>query len=200
MDEATRFPLAWPIGRKRTKYPEQSRFGSHSLASTCKDCIDEIERLGGSYAVISTNIALRQDGLPYSNQRAPGDPGVAVYFRLPIGGKSRPYCLSCDRWNRVECNLWAVVKHIEAMRGQERWGVGSVEEQFKGYEALPDRSRDPQWWVFTLELKLPATLEAAEAAYRSLAKSAHPDLPGGCTDRMSELNAAIAAARKELAT
>lgn len=192
MDEPTRYPLAWPIGRKRTKFPENSRFGEHSLAQSCKSCLDEIARLGGTGAVISTNIELRLDGLPYSNRRTPQDTGVAVYFRLHIGGKPRPYCLSCDRWNSVECNLWAITKHIEAMRGQERWGVGSVEEQFKGYEALPDRVD----WLGILGGTPGWTLAQFEAAYREKAKSAHPDVPGGSEVVMAELNRAIALARR----
>jgi curved DNA-binding protein CbpA len=46
-------------------------------------------------------------------------------------------------------------------------------------------------------LKVPpdATLAQAEAAYRALAKSAHPD-HGGSDEAMARLNDAIATARK----
>jgi hypothetical protein len=44
--------------------------------------INEIRRLGGDNAILSTNIKLRVDGLPYSNQAQPNDTGAAVYFNL----------------------------------------------------------------------------------------------------------------------
>ncbi len=93
----------------------------------------EISAINGVSLVISTNIELRNDGLPYSNRRAPADPGAAIYFIL----KKKPCVLACDRWDRVEDNLWAIAKHLEALRGQDRWGVGSVEQAFAGYTALP---------------------------------------------------------------
>ena len=39
-----------------------------------------------------------------------------------------------------------------------------------------------------LELPADATFQAARARYKILAKSAHPDVPGGCADKMRRLN------------
>ena len=73
--------------------------------------------------MISTNLKLRLDGLPRSDQATPADPGVAVYFELD--GKT--IVLACDKWNRVADNIYAIAKHVDALRGQDRWGVGTVE-------------------------------------------------------------------------
>lgn len=72
------------------------------------------------------------------------DRGAAVYFEM----KGKPVSLACDKWNRVEDNIWAIAKHIEALRGQQRWGVGSIEQAFRGYTALPaiGESSASEWW------------------------------------------------------
>src|SRR5262249_31741204 len=77
----------------------------------------------------------RTDSAPYSGARKSYDVGAAVYFSL----NKKPYCLPCDRWNRLPDNLAAIAAHLEAMRGMDRWGVGSIEQAFAGYKALPAR-------------------------------------------------------------
>jgi len=65
------------------------------------------------------------------------------------------------------------------LRGQERWGVGSVEQAFRGYLALPGpgESTGSKWWE-VLGLKINATAEQAREAYRFLVKKHHPDAGG----------------------
>ena len=135
----------------------------------------ELARLGARKEVLSTNVKLRIDGQPYSNQAQPDDTGAAAYFEL----KGRPVSLACDKWNRVEDNIWAIVKHIEAIRGQERWGVGSVEQAFRGYMALPGlgQSSGIQWWS-VLGVSINASAEQVKDAYRILVAKHHPDKGG----------------------
>ena len=90
-------------------------------------------------------------------------------------------------------NIWAIAKHIDAMRGQLRWGVGSLDQAFMGYQALPEKL-DRKWWQ-VLGVHPNATMQDIKAAYRELAKTAHPD-QGGTHERMAELNAAIQEAEK----
>lgn len=82
----------------------------------------EIERLGGRATIISSNIPLRQDGLPYASAKEPDEPGVAVYFSY----RDAPRCFACDQWDRVRDNLQATRKTIEALRGIARWGSGDM--------------------------------------------------------------------------
>ena len=178
---AKAFPLAWPDGRPRTKVRNQSRFGDRTVAKALAALKDEIARLNARYVVISTNIPLKDNGDPYSDPGKMNDPGVAVYFRL----NEKPYCLPCDRWNTVEDNMYAVAKHIEAMRGMERWGVGTTEQTFAGFKEL---ASDNEWGtVFGIERT--ASAEQIQQAYRTLARSAHPD-QGGSTAAMQRLNVA----------
>ena len=151
---------------------------------------EQLDRLGARYVVLSTNLELRLDGQPRGNQAEPQDPGVALYFRLG----DRPIVLACDRWISVAGNMAAIAAHIDALRGQERWGVGGVEQAFAGFSALPPPIAPGDW---RSELDNPATLAEAEVRYRRKIASAHPDA-GGSHARAATLNAAIAQARKEL--
>ena len=128
------YPLQWPIGWKRSKRPEWARFGEHTVAKAIGYLMDELRLLGASRVVISSNLKLKLDGLPYSSQRQPEDAGVAVYFML----NGNEQCIPCDQWKRVEHNMWAIYKTVRALRGIERWGAKDmVTAAFRGFKALP---------------------------------------------------------------
>lgn len=187
-----RFPLSWPAGWPRSSRRTRAAFGKTDRqgfkeAATVADGIrrlqTELDRLGASQPILSTNVELRLDGLPRSDRGQPADPGVAVYFKL----KGQDVALACDRWDRVADNLIALAKHIEAIRGMDRWGVGRIEQAFRGYEALP---APEQWWqVLGFGSSSMITRADVEAAYRRLALQAHPDR-GGTDAAMARLNAA----------
>src|SRR3954469_1207873 len=156
----------------------------------------EIDILSASSGVVSTNVETRADGMPRSDRRVPDDPGVAVYFKLH--GKDR--VLACDKWDRVADNIAAIAAHIDAIRRQDRYGVGTLDQAFAGYSALPPpgSSSSIRPWHEVLGLRAHASLAEAETEYRRRAKVAHPD-NGGSAERMAELNAAIAEARQSQA-
>ena len=72
------YPLQWPHGRPRARFTERSRFGNRTVDAATKELFAEIRCLGAGSPVLSTNIKLRLDGLPYSNQTPPADKGMAV--------------------------------------------------------------------------------------------------------------------------
>lgn len=121
------YPLSWPAGRARTERWRRERAKFDVTFARARDnIIAEIGRLAGRYpdpqVVISTNIALRRDGLPLAGQRQPDDHGVAVYFLY----KKRQMSFACDRWEKIEHNMQAIAKTIEALRGIARWGTGDT--------------------------------------------------------------------------
>lgn len=187
MKDQTAYPLTWPTGWARARTPQRSRFGSYNRKPTVAAGRDlvlaELNRMGVRRCILSTNLPLRNDGLPYSNQREPDDTGVAIYFELD----GKPCSLACDKWNTVGDNLWAIGKHIEALRGQDRWGVGTLKQAFQGYMALEERTGPSCWDV--LGITPDATEVQIMTAWRDRAKTAHPDT-GGNHDAMTELNRA----------
>ncbi len=111
------YPLSWPAGWPRTEYPKRAAFKTTGGRSM-QNLLNQLQLMKASNLVISSNVMLRLDGLPYANQRRPDDPGVAVYFTL----KGEQQCIPCDRWDLVDHNIHAIGLTVEALRGLERWG------------------------------------------------------------------------------
>lgn len=176
------FPLAWPLGRPRARRTESARFKT-SLGAAINNVRYEVELLGGQCLVISSNLPLRRDGLPMSRGSYIGDVAVAVYFHL----KKKPMCFACDRWDRIDDNMQAIAKTIEALRGIERWGSGQmVEQAFTGFLALP--APEQPWQTLGLSTSRP-TLDQIDEAHRRLASLHHPDR-GGDQHHMARINSA----------
>lgn len=188
------YPLSWPPGWPRARTRESSQFSSGRvkfdrsrgarMEPAQQNLFRELGLLGAKRIVLSTNIELRQDGLPYANRRDPTDPGVAIYFELKRENK----CFPCDRWDRVADNVHAIALSIGALRGLDRWGASHmVDAAFKGFRALPE---GPQWWQL-LGLDSDVTSpEEIKAAYKKKAKTAHPDMEGGSHEEMIRIEAA----------
>lgn len=206
------FPLQWPPAWKRTPSSQRlrARFyrlvkkpwqtgGTYdakeptTLAQGMKEVSLELERMGVANVVVSTNVELRRDGLPYSGRRDPDDPGVAVYFLLD---GHRQLCIPCDKWDRVADNLIAVARTVEALRGIERWGAKSmVDAAFSGFKALPERAGSPHW-CDVLGLGRDATEDEIRDRYRCEAMARHP-YRGGTHEAFVELQAAFREALAE---
>jgi hypothetical protein len=189
-DDIQAFPLSWPFGRPRSRSAGSSRFKiTHERA--VRYVIDEIRRLGGARPIISTNIPLRNDGLPYANYRKPDDRAAAVYFTR----RGKQMCFACDKWDQVHDNIYAIGKTIEALRGIERWGTGDmVEQAFTGFVALP-APKSP-WEI--LGVRPGASREEIQMAYHAKAKFAHSALGGG-EAQLAEFNVARDKLLKEAA-
>src|SRR5271156_1980913 len=69
----------------RPRYAASSRFGERTIDRATSKLLGEINLLGGESVIISTNMKLRRDGLPYSNQPQPQDKGMAVYSNTARG-------------------------------------------------------------------------------------------------------------------
>lgn len=180
------YPLSWPQGWKRSKYRELSKFKT-GFGAARNFLFAELERMGATKVVVSTNVPLRNDGMPRANT-APigGDPGVAVYFLR----KGKPMVLACDQYTKGCDNVLAIAKTIEAMRGIERWGASEMMERaFSGFKQLAAENDGPSWWG-VLQVRAGATVAEIETAFRALAKVAHPDAPTGSHDAMSALTRA----------
>lgn len=195
-ETAQRYPLSWPEGWKRTERHKRKRsnFRSRGRELTVSEAITrlsgELDRLGAAATILSTNVETRLDGLPRSGQSEPSDAGAAVYFKL----KGQPRCLACDTWVKVAENIAAIAQHIDALRRIDRYGVGTMEQAFAGYAALPAQATASDW-ARVLKVRETATREEILSAHRVLAMEHHPD-KGGDATLMSLINAARDAALK----
>lgn len=115
----------------------------------------------------------------------------AVELRFLRG--DRQVTLFMDKQQRPVDNLRVLYLVVEGMRMNERRGMGEIIAsaylQLEGPKGT--HRRDP---YEVLGIRPDAPLEVAEASYRALAKAAHPDA-GGSTERMQELNDALASVR-----
>lgn len=197
------YPLYWPEGRpKMPSYQREAARFDTTFARARDNVVREVELLCGKtyYAnskanlIVSTNIALRRDGLPLANQRQPDDVGVAVYFHY----KNAQVCFACDRWKKIEDNMQAIAKTIEALRGIARWGTGDMmEAAFKGFTALPAPAAGGWRQVLGFAGGESVNSDVLRARYRKLASDRHPD-KGGSDAAMSALNVALAQAQAEI--
>lgn len=186
------WPLHWPHGMPRTKARTGDRFNT-AVGTAVRNVMDELRRFGNDSGikvesiVVSSNVTL-------TDQR-PADPGVAAYFRWD----KIDCAIAVDRYNRVEANLQAIAKVIEAERTKLRHGgLNIVRAGFRGFAALPpptgsDGQIAPPWWSVLGFTAAPSITEA-EARYRQLVKELHPD-KGGDPARFNAVTDAIREAR-----
>jgi len=187
------YPLYWPEGRKRSSWPIESKFKT-TLADARDGLLAELARLGAKKIILSSNIPLRQDGLPYANASEPRDSGAAVYFEY----RGKPMCFACDKYKRVRENIHAIEKTIEAIRGIERWGSSDMMERaFRGFTALPEMAGDSWRSVFGFSATETVNEEEIEARFRERAFKAHPD-HGGSIQKFQQLMNARKDARRFL--
>lgn len=182
------YPLQWPPGLPRSGKPKRSPF-KVSMSRAMFDLKDALRLFGQdtgkpiTKVVISSNVTL--------GDSKPKDAGVAVYFDWD--GAQR--CIAVDAFAKPECNVRAIYYVLEARRQEARYGgLNIVRASFKGLAALPA----PDDWRATLGLGPGATLEDVECADRARARACHPDRPGGDQQAMAAINAARAAAKREL--
>jgi DnaJ-domain-containing protein 1 len=105
------------------------------------------------------------------------------------------------------CTKKCQTAHAEATAGESIWDIlfkagvaigAKLHDEWQKRQAagLPPefRTAPPDMRSVCLEklgLAPDASLEQAEKQYRSLARQHHPDKPGGCPDKMRDLNLAI---------
>ena len=208
MTDATAYPLAWPHHRPRTaagaRKPGQftsagqrQSWGIERVPVRMTDARDrlaeEMDRIRAGYPVLSTNVELRLDGQPRAGAKEPTDPGVALYFQL----KGKPIVLACDRYTTVAANMAAIAAHLDATRTIERHGVGTLEQMFAGFAALPPPGKQPWRAVLGFRPDKRVTKAMVQQKRRDMARLHHVDA-GGHGSRMAEINAAADDALREV--
>jgi hypothetical protein len=201
------YPLLWPEGWPRTEPHRRLNNDPFKMdpGRIVKELSDEIKRLKATSAVISSNVPVRADGLPYADsaRRRQDDPGVAVYFTL----KGVQYSMAQDRYARPDANMRSLYLAIAGMRQMERHGGGHMmEKAFSGFAALPDHSGAPRarHWSEVLAVDpRPLNISVAvkrgmiESAWKEAISTAHPD-KGGSEEAAQAVNLAREQALAEI--
>jgi len=160
----------------------------------CRRIIDALEKMGASNLVISTNVTLKLNGQPRSNQAEPDDRGAAIYWSQ---GRGPQRCMAIDRYYTVADNLAAIAATLEAMRAIERHGGAEIlDRSFSGFAALPAKAS--QAWRDVLGIPSAASFTPAmiEQRFRALVLEHHPD-KGGDRERFEAIVQAREDALKE---
>jgi hypothetical protein len=202
----TASPLSWPPGWKRTANRVNGAFRNGisdqltiGLATGRLRAQLRMMQVREDDIIISTNLRLRLDGLPYSQQAQPRDPGAAVYWK---DSKGKARCMAIDIYNKVEQNIAALAATLDALRTVERHGGAVViDKAFDGFLALPApiaMGDGHRAWHDVLGLDPFATEEEIRRAHQRLARQHHPDMPGGNPSLMGDINRARDEALQEL--
>jgi hypothetical protein len=183
------YPLDWPQGYARYPYQRgKARFKTPSLYAAVQSVLEQVRLLKGKHrlaegeCIISSNVPLRNDGLPRADYMRTQikDVGVAVYFEH----NKDKVVLCCDQWNTVEQNVRAIAITIEDIRRIERNGVSDfIKRSFTGFKALPAGPLHNWWTVLGISASGPNgkpdpthfNFDAAKACFRTLSKKYHPD-------------------------
>jgi len=208
MTEINNYPLQWPAGWKRTASSSRQRaqFGKSkqsqhgnwrtkerlTVAEGIKRVLATLQKMNipDYQVIISTNMAVRNDGLPYSGRKDPEDPGAAVYWR-PYGSSAETQhkCMAIDQYDRLADNLAAIAGTLDAMRAIERWGGADIlDRAFQGFAALPEYA-STGWWT-VLDVAREAQREIVERAYKVLRSRYHDDRPTADAEKFHQVQEA----------
>lgn len=193
---AAAYPLCWPDGWERTAHGGRRNLGSRmNLAKAAGTVYAAVRALGGKDLILSTNVPVRNDGLPYGSGVAePQDCGAAVYFQY----KGTTVTMACDRFFWVSQNVRAIALSIESIRALERYGASELMERaFRGFTALPEQVGEHWREILDLPREGKITADQVESQFRALVKVMHPDV-GGDAEAFHCLVVARENARRDL--
>ena len=207
MNTPSTYPLDWPQGWERTpsheraagryKYMRGSGSGKKPLTMHVAQKLlhDELRKLGGEHLVVSSNLVKNLDGSIRSGQRAPEDPGIAIFFLLD--GKAQT--MAMDDFTEPESNVRRLALALGHLRGLKRdGGARMMERAFSGFNSLPAPISGGQPYYVTLNVSSDASLAECKAARNRLARQYHSDKGEGSDGKMTAINVAYDQAKAAL--
>lgn len=196
-------PLKWPahiLQTDRLKRGVNSQFkmgmGEQEAVTFLQD---EVNRTPEIYSAKLTCNALHINS-PMPTQYISKHPGASLVLRL----ENQAFTLCCDKWQTLAHNIYALHLAVRQFRQIAEWGVGSLPVLLQGFSesfgataaaASPSSfgsSGGMAGWQQVLGLGANATLEDANAVYRTRAKAIAESDP----EALQALNLAIQEARK----
>lgn len=174
-------PLSWPESIPVTTLVQQRSDNGFSPDMPLTDAInflkEEIESAGIGQAVLYTDID--QPHVERLRKKVGGRTGACLHLKH----RGRGYIITCDRWQKLEHNIYAMHLALRQWCNMERWGIGSLNMLMVGFEVdrTPDStessvtSGDVMDCLEEFGLASNATLEDATAIYHRRAKTLNND-------------------------
>lgn len=197
-------PLHWPNNYPRTPQWDKGTNSSFKAGMAMSEAMmflkEELQAINPQTATLLTDYENLET--PRLMRKVGNDQGVVLKLRID----NKQYELACDRWQKLEHNIYALHLALRSLRSIVEWGVGSFAQAFGGYAvggaaamaagahaAGGDGGMQLEEWRLTLGLGPSATLEDASAVYRRRAKTV-----AGDQEELTKLNLAMDEASKAL--
>lgn len=170
-------PLSWPDSIPVTPLMQQRNDNGFSADMTLTDAINflksEIESAGIGQAVLYIDV--EQPQVERLRKKVGSRTGACLHIKY----REKSYIITCDRWQRLEHNIYAMHLVIRQWCNMERWGVGSFSTLMAGFEInyVDDATEANVLSDNIVEclkifgLGITATLEDATAIYHRRAKT-----------------------------
>ena len=150
----------------------------------------DLENTMKLWGITEWEVSYPRGALSKAWQQSEADRTVKLTYRK----QGKPVTLLMGKQKRAVDNLRVLYLAVEAMRLNEKRGIGEVIESAYLQLAAPAQAIDP---YEMLEIRPDASLEVAEAAYKAKVRNVHPDR-GGSTEHMKAYNRAIEEIRRKL--
>ncbi len=179
-------PLNWPNAIPVTPLTNQRSDSGFSAALTLTDALnfldDEVKAAGIKQAVLYLDV--EQAGVERLRKKVGSRTGVCLHIKY----RDRGYILTCDKWNKLEHNIYALHLVIRQWCNMEKWGVGNLSMLMAGFEAdrapeIVGVSENIAECLKIFGLGSTATLDDATAIYHRRAKAIATD-----SDELVKLN------------
>lgn len=198
-------PLQWPENQPATPRARLRADSGFSPSMTLDEAVrfltEEVNALDPQQAVLSTDIV--NIATPRNRQALGSRTGAALSIKL----QGRVYSFACDRWEKLEHNLYVLHLTLRQLRNMEKWGVASLADLLEPFSTRREKTvshaetvsasvqetAETADWMRILGLGSTATLEDAVAVYHRRAKRISSD-----SDALQSLNEAMNEARKHL--
>jgi hypothetical protein len=170
-------PLSWPESIPVTAKMQQRSDNGFSADMSLTDSInflkDEIEAAGINHAVLYLDV--EQPQVERLRKKVGSRTGACLHIKY----RDKGYIITCDRWQKMEHNIYAMHLAVRQWLNMQRWGIGWLSMLMAGFEIeagydindTPSSAEDIAECLKAFGLGSTATLDDATAIYHRRAKA-----------------------------
>ncbi|MEK6746778.1 MAG: hypothetical protein AABY33_07085 [Pseudomonadota bacterium] len=170
-------PLSWPESIPVTAKMQQRSDNGFSADMSLTDAInflkEEIEATGINHAVLYLDV--EQPQVERLRKKIGSRTGACLHLKY----RDKGYIITCDRWQKMEHNIYAMHLAVRQWLNMQRWGIGWLSMLMAGFEIeagydindAPTEGLDIAECLKSFGLGSTATLDDATAIYHRRAKT-----------------------------